>query len=232
MRMPFFFVLLLLWSCSNQSANQPDNPPPPASPKTYLALGDSYTIGESVAEESRYPNQLASQLRDSGILMEAPLIIAKTGWRTDNLQDGIQAAELQDTFDLVSLLIGVNNQFQNRPISVYQTEFEELLQQAIAFAGGKKENVFVISIPDYAFTPYGQGTVNPNGISSGIDQFNAVNRSITEEYEIPYYFITAISRQGVEDTSLVASDGLHPSGEQYRRWVEVFFEDVLTLLSE
>lgn len=194
-------------------------------PLTYLALGDSYTIGESVEVEERYPIQLAQKLRANSIDIDTPLIIAKTGWTTDELQAAINERNLQDTFDLVSLLIGVNNQFRGYPIEDYRKEFDELLSQAIDFSGGKKENVFVISIPDYGFTPFGQGR-DAAAISLGIDQYNAINDSITQVYGISYFNITDISREGVEQPDLVASDQLHPSGTQYQRWVASFYEAI------
>jgi len=182
----------------------------------FLALGDSYTIGESVAEPERWPNQLAAKLK-----IPQPTIIATTGWRTDNLKDAIEAASLKPEYDLVSLLIGVNNQYQGKPIEVYEREFEELLQTAIKLAKGKKKNVFVVSIPDYGFTPFGKA--KQEKISTELDQYNAINKSIAAKYNIQYFDITPISRKGFEDTELVAADGLHPSGKMYAQWVELIY---------
>ena len=197
----------------------------------YLALGDSYTIGESVAEEDRFPIQLADRLTSDSIAATETLIIARTGWRTDNLQQGIDDAGIeQDTFGLVTLLIGVNNQFQGKPISVYETEFSSLLQQAIDFAGGRKERVFVLSIPDYAFTPFGQAFGDPNQTSQQIDAFNAVNQRITKDRGIQWFDITPISRRGLEEPELVASDGLHPSGAMYALWVDTMYQAVVAIL--
>lgn len=189
----------------------------------YLALGDSYTIGQSVAVADRYPIQLETQLESDSINIDTTVIIAKTGWTTFNLKNAIIAADLTDTFDLVSLLIGVNNQYQGLSIGEYENEFEELLQTAIDFAGGKKENVFVVSIPDYAYTPFGNGDAT---ISQEIDDFNLVNKTITDSIGISYYDITPISREGLDKPELVASDNLHPSGEQYSRWVNLFYDEV------
>ena len=191
----------------------------------YLALGDSYTIGERVAENERFPNQLADALAKQDIYITNLRNIARTGWRTDDLQAGITAAAIADsTFDMVSLLIGVNNQYQNRSIDVYKTEFEALLNQAVKFAGGKKRRVVVVSIPDYAFTPYGNGSTR---ISTEIDNFNAANEQITKANGIAYVNITPISREGIKDPSLVASDGLHPSGKQYGCWVSAMMPTVV-----
>lgn len=184
--------------------------------KKFLALGDSYTIGESVAEPERWPNQLAEKLK-----IPAPTIIATTGWRTDNLKDAIDAASLKPEYDLVSLLIGVNNQYQGKPIEVYEREFEELLQTAIQLAKGKKKNVFVVSIPDYGFTPFGKP--KQERISTELDQYNTINKRIAAKYNIQYFNITPISRKGLEDTELVANDGLHPSGKMYAQWVELIY---------
>jgi lysophospholipase L1-like esterase len=182
----------------------------------FLALGDSYTIGESVAEAERWPNQLAVKLK-----LEQPRIIATTGWRTDNLKDAIRAANLKPEYDLVSLLIGVNNQYQGKAIEVFEREFEELLQISIKLAKGKKKNVFVVSIPDYGYTPFGKA--KQEKISDELDQYNAISKRIAARYGVKYFYITEISRKGFDDPELVASDGLHPSGKMYAQWVEVIY---------
>lgn len=184
--------------------------------KKFLALGDSYTIGESVAEAERWPNQLVAKLK-----LTAPRIIATTGWRTDNLKDAIKAANLKPEYDLVSLLIGVNNQYQGKSIEIYEREFEELLQTSIKLAKGKKKNVFVVSIPDYGYTPFGKA--KQEKISEELDQYNAINKRIAAKYGLKYFNITEISRKGLQDAELVAGDGLHPSGKMYAQWVEVIY---------
>ena len=177
LRTIYYSILIISCSaCTNQVAEMIEQPMMPDSSKkkvTYLALGDSYTIGQSVTPTSSYPLQLADSLNLDSVMIDNTLIIAKTGWRTDNLVRGIQQANIVDTFDLVSLLIGVNNQFQNRPISQYAPEFTDLLKQAIEFAGGDESNVFVLSIPDYGFTPYGQP--NQPRISEEINLYNEIN---------------------------------------------------------
>lgn len=185
---------------------------------TYLALGDSYTIGQGVLEVERYPNQLAAVLSKKGILVKKPKIIARTGWRTDNLTNAIVNEKLDSNWSMVTLLIGVNNQYQNRPVSDYEVEFEQLLIRAIALAKGRKDKVFVISIPDYAFTPFGK---NSSKISTEIDLFNEKNKKITEKYGVNYYDITPISRRGLAEPDLIASDGLHPSSKMYAEWVDL-----------
>jgi len=185
-------------------------------PVHFLALGDSYTIGQSVAINERWPNQFVTELTTRGFDVAELKIIAQTGWRTDNLQTALNSQMPLEGYNLVSLLIGVNNQFQGGSIQTYTEEFEDLLKQAIYLAGNDPRHVFVLSIPDYAFTPYGNG--NP-AISEAIDQFNAVNRFITENYNVTYINITPISRNGLSQPSLIASDGLHPSGLMYKLWV-------------
>lgn len=231
----FLFLLLsfIAFSCSSEDTTptpQLPEEPSPTQPEviSYLALGDSYTIGESVAEQERYPLQLADSLRQMGFDIMPPEIVAKTGWSTSQLSDGIAEAGIQGgTYGLVSLLIGVNNQFRNQPIEAYPPEFTSLLDLAIEFAGGDTSRVFVLSIPDYAFTPFGNG--DPE-ISQGIDEYNAINRQLSESYGIRYFDITPISREGISQPELVAPDGLHPSGEQYRRWVGLMLEDVKIML--
>jgi len=186
---------------------------PQSSGSKFLALGDSYTIGESVTENERWPNQLANELGIS-----KPLIIATTGWRTDNLANAISIAKLKEEFDLVSLLIGVNNQYQGKPIDKYALEFETLLNTSIRLANGRKENVFVVSIPDYGFTPFGMK--NKDRISLEIERYNEIAKKICSRIQVKYIDITDISREGLSDPSLVAPDGLHPSGKMYALWTK------------
>jgi lysophospholipase L1-like esterase len=185
----------------------------------FLALGDSYTIGESVDEKERWPVQLVKQLQETGYSCEPPQIIATTGWRTDDLQKAIDHSRLKKNFNLVSLLIGVNNQYQGKSSSNYAAEFEALLKTAIEYAGGKKDRVFVVSIPDYGFTPFGME--KQSAITKAIDEFNSINKTITARYGIKYFDITGISRRGLAEPGLVAADGLHPSATMYSEWVSL-----------
>ncbi|HYC85243.1 MAG TPA: SGNH/GDSL hydrolase family protein [Chryseosolibacter sp.] len=191
--------------------------PAKTQPIRLLALGDSYTIGESVSEKDRWPTQLAARLSDRGYIMEEVRIIATTGWRTDELKRAIGSSGVDNNYDLVSLLIGVNNQYQGKPVEEYASQFEELLGIAVQHAQGDKKKVFVLSIPDYGYTPFGKE--RQKQISSGIDAFNRVNKNICERWGITYFDITDISRKGLEDPELVAADGLHPSGKMYTLWV-------------
>jgi lysophospholipase L1-like esterase len=195
----------------------------------YLALGDSYTIGQSVTESERYPVQLGDRLLADPTNKEVR-IIARTGWTTRDLAVAIDTTtDFRERYDLVSLLIGVNNQYQGRSLENYEVEFRELLEQAIGFAGSDTGRVFVISIPDYAYTTFGGGSAT---VSEEIDAFNAANKAITDEYGIQYFDITPISREGLNEPELVAADGLHPSGEQYRRWVDLMVDDVRRMLEQ
>ncbi|MFM7486787.1 MAG: SGNH/GDSL hydrolase family protein [Cytophagales bacterium] len=195
-----------------------------AQEKKYLALGDSYTIGESVSEAERWPNQLRDSLNKKGYAIGKPTIIATTGWRTDNLKNAMNIAQLKPEYDLVSLLIGVNNQYQGKSSDQYAIEFEELMKTAIHLAKGRKENVFVVSIPDYGFTPFGKP--KQEAITKAIDLFNEINARITYKYKVQYFNITEISRDGLTDPSLVAGDGLHPSGKMYAQWVELIAREL------
>lgn len=218
----FFSFLLLLAGCRDDMPV----PEPATEALQYLALGDSYTIGESVATTGRWPNQLVDSLQARGVEIEVAQNIATTGWTTKNLLNGIAQAELSETYDLISLLIGVNNFFQGRSIEEYEQEFNELLDTALALAGNDPQRLIVLSIPDYAYTPFGANTSDPQAISDGIDAFNAVNRSNTEARNIAYFDITPISREGLNDPELVASDGLHPSSKQYAAWVTLIQAEV------
>lgn len=191
---------------------------PEPKPLYFLALGDSYTIGEAVAEEERWPVQLAQLLRQKGYNVQPPEIIATTGWRTDQLKEAIEKGTKRTVYDMVSLLIGVNNQYQGKSVESYRPEFEELLLKAIELAGKNKDRVFVVSIPDYGYTPFGRE--KQPLISAAIDAYNAANREIAEKHGVRYFYITDLTRKGLDDPSLVAPDGLHPSGKMYALWAE------------
>lgn len=194
----------------------------PQGPVRLLALGDSYTIGQSVSAMARWPVQLGDSLEARGYEIDTVRIIATTGWRTDNLINAIKGKHLEDLdYNLVSVLIGVNNQYQGRPLIQYAGEFPALLDSAVRYAGGHRERVFVVSIPDYAFTPFGQQSANTQQISIELDQYNAYSRYVADSMHITYFDITPISRLGLEQPLLVAGDGLHPSGQQYTEWVKL-----------
>ena len=202
-----------------------------AKPKTYLALGDSYTIGQSVDQSESFPVQLAKLLAKDGIAVADPQIVARTGWTTDELTDGIIAAAPKGPFDLVSLLIGVNNQFRGRSQEEYRTQFNALLKQAIAFAGGDASHVVVFSIPDWGVTPFAK-RYDGAKVAKEIDSFNAINKEAAEKAGVKYVDITPVSRKAATDTTLVAQDGLHPSGSMYAEWCKLALEGAKAALSK
>lgn len=184
----------------------------------YLALGDSYTIGQSVEEYQRFPAQAVAILSKKGINIAAPQYIATTGWTTTDLQNAIEARQPKGPFDVITLLIGVNDQYRQYPISEYPGRFTRLLETAIALTGNHKERVIVLSIPDYSVTPFGGGSTK---IHDEIESYNNINRQITLGKQITYINITDISRMAATDPTLIANDGLHPSAKQYAMWVEL-----------
>lgn len=197
----------------------------------YLALGDSYTIGESVDSSHRFPIQIADALKERGYHMETPEIIAVTGWTTSNLKAGITAANPQGPYDLVSLLIGVNNQYRGMDINIYRTEFGELINQSIYFAGNDTGRVIVLSIPDWGVTPFASGR-DREKIAREIDQYNAINKEITLSRGIIWIDITAISRLAGKDETLIAGDGLHPSGKMYTEWARLAVPEIVKMLKK
>lgn len=197
----------------------------------FLALGDSYTIGESVEIKERWPVQLAHRLRQDSIQVD-PVIVATTGWTTDELIAGIVKSDAKGPYDFVSLLIGVNNQYRGYPLDQYEKEFKSLLDQAIAFADGNPYNVMVVSIPDYGMTPFAKKKIlDEEKIATELDNYNAIAEKISKLRDVKFVDITQISRLAKEDASLIASDGLHPSGKMYEMWVDKIYDHVLDNLS-
>lgn len=186
----------------------------------FLALGDSYTIGEGVPPAERWPVQLASLLRKDGIALDEPQIVATTGWTTDELWAGIDRAAPSGSFELVSLLIGVNNQYRGRDIDEYRAQFADLLGRAIQFAARQPRRVLVLSIPDWGVTPFARGR-DRAAIGQAIDQFNAVNKEAARQGGAQYVDVTPVSRLAAVDGALVAADGLHPSGKMYSEWARL-----------
>ena len=215
--------------------NEPTTTPPTSRTINYLALGDSYTIGQSVCETCRYPEQLKARLvpiyPETNFSLK---VIATTGWTTSNLLSAINSQKLEPNYDLVTLLIGVNNQFQHKDFAVYKNEFPELLQKAITLAKGDNKNVIVLSIPDYMYTPFGKAydEMKRAEISAEIDQYNAFAESFCMAKGVQFISITDITRQGLNNTSLVASDGLHPSEIAYKLFVDRMFIPVKNILMD
>ncbi|WP_299114582.1 SGNH/GDSL hydrolase family protein [uncultured Winogradskyella sp.] len=220
MKKRFLILCAILFSFACKT----DDDPSSYIPKAYniLALGDSYTIGQSVCETCRFPEQLKDSLLPRFPVEDifSVKVIAQTGWTTTNLINAIEAESLTNNYELVTLLIGVNNQFQNKPFSLYEQEFPELLNKAIELANGDKENVIVVSIPDYAFTPFGQNSSNAETISLEIDIYNNFAQNHCNTNNITFVNITDITRAGLNQSNLIALDGLHPSALAYSKFVE------------
>lgn len=199
----------------------------------YLALGDSYTIGESICDTCRFPAQLSRQIEKALPNTTVGVqIIATTGWTTTNLINAINTQNPASDNDLVTLLIGVNNQYQHKPFSIYEQEFPALVNKAIALGKGESTNVIVVSIPDYAFTPYGQSTGQATTISAEIDQYNAFAENYCLQHNITFVNIADITREALQHYALIATDGLHPSGLAYSRFVERILPKALAAVSQ
>src|SRR5512139_666938 len=197
----------------------------------YLALGDSYTIGESVPDRDRWPEQLSRALEAEGLQTEVT-IIARTGWTVDELWRGIQANPPEGTYDLVTLLIGVNDQYRGYPADGYREDFRFMLGKAIEYAGGSPEKVIVLSIPDWGYTPFAAQNRDIEPISVQIDEFNAINLEETRLAGAHYVDVTSISRMVLDDFELIAGDRLHPSGKMYAMWVEEVLPAAREILSQ
>ncbi|MDB4714745.1 SGNH/GDSL hydrolase family protein [Flavobacteriaceae bacterium] len=206
----FNLILILLVGCSSHEQKPP---------KLYLALGDSYTIGESVEVFERWPNQLVSELNKNSIVFEQAKIIAKTGWTTGELLNAIEEQQIDESYDLVSLMIGVNNQYRGLSIENFKEEFTVLLKKAIKFSKKNETGVVVLSIPDWGVTPFASDR-DQNKIAEEIDQFNSVISQVCSNYKVSYIDVTEISRQVTSQPNLVAQDGLHPSGIMYSLWIK------------
>lgn len=216
------FPLLLIFTLAaamETAAPKPTTPMMNSTPDTihYLALGDSYTIGEALPITESFPVQFVQLLRQNGRPAAAPEIIAKTGWTTDELQAAINPYHFRTGYDFITLLIGVNNQYRGRPVEQYQPEFEQLLTLAIRLAGNDPAKVAVLSIPDWGVTPFAEGR-DRQQIATEIDHYNAANQTIAARYHVHYINITPWTREAAQDATLLAADGLHPSGKEYQRW--------------
>ena len=192
---------------------------------TYLALGDSYTIGESLPLHDSFPYQTVQLLRSKGLHFNAPEIVARTSWTTFELAEKLLHTKLSATYDFVTLLIGINNQYRKLPIEDYKNDFEFLLKKAIHFSGEKPRHVLVLTIPDWGKTPYAIKK-NPGHISHEIAQFNAVNKDLAHKYKTQYIDITNGALAGTPDASLLADDGLHYSAIEYARWASLVAETI------
>ncbi|RXG22007.1 SGNH/GDSL hydrolase family protein [Leeuwenhoekiella aequorea] len=224
---------LFIISCNNSKATIAESKTTDTAKRyNYLALGDSYTIGERVCESCRFPNQLKTRIESSQNSILNTTVIAETGWRTDNLINALAAKNLKSDYDLVTILIGVNNQYQRIVFSEYKKDFNVLLETAIQLAGGNEKRVIVISIPDYAYTAFGQNNGNQEEISSEIDKYNAFAKEVTINNGVTYLNITDITRKGISQPKLVAADGLHPSKEAYSLFVDRLFPLAIGILNK
>ena len=219
-------AIFLVAGCGSEDVTQPV---PSTTSLRLLSLGDSYTIGQGVSQADSWPFQLAAALRSDTLSVAQPVIIAATGWTTSDLTTAIANASLDPPYDIVTLLIGVNDQFQGFTEDTYRPSFEALLQQALSFAGNDIRRVIVISIPDYTVTPFGKVNAQ-EGSREALDRFNAINREISTERGVAYIDITPISRLAADDPALIATDDLHPSGKMYTGWVQELLPIVLEII--
>ncbi len=222
-RLLILFLILFFTACSTPQST------PITQEIRYLALGDSYTIGESVAENERWPVQLADTLNSEDYNILTTDIIATTGWTTAELMNGIEIANPDSNYNLVSLLIGVNNQFRGYDFEIYEIELIELVDRAISLVGNDTSRVFMVSIPNYGVTPFGQSR-GEERIRQELLEYDAYANQVADDYGIPFFNITPISEKAKDDTSYIATDQLHPSGKMYSEWVELMFDDIKLLL--
>jgi len=208
-------VLIDISNNTNQSLTESNN-------LSFLALGDSYTIGESVSQDQRWPNQMIDLALNKDVLFNQPNIIAKTGWRTEQLIDTLNKINFIKKFDYVSLMIGVNNQYSLKPIDTFRLDLIKLLDMSIGYSI-KRDNVVLISIPDWGVTPFGE-EYDRNRIKEEIDEFNSVIKDIANTNNILYVDVTEISRRALIEKDLIANDSLHPSGKMYKEWAEKIYE--------
>ena len=223
----FVMALVLFLSCMKTTGYQPDLPHvdidstnlPGSSQHTYLALGDSYTIGQSIPREKTFPVQAAAALRAQGYSIDGPEIIAVTGWTTADLLNALKGKSSASPYDMITLLIGVNNQYQGRSINEYREQLNELLNKALQLSGNRPEHIIVISIPDYSVTPFAGG-YDMDKIADDIDRFNEVNQMEAASLHLKYVNITGESRKAKTDQTILANDGLHYSAKGYSIWVD------------
>lgn len=234
---PLFLAATIFFLCASCSKKTELTTPAPITDSTinnsdtglsFLALGDSYTIGQSVPASDRFPVQAAAMLNDSGIAVKKPAIIAVTGWSTADLLEGIAYNDPKPGYDIITLLIGVNDQFRLHDTTGYRARFTACLNEAGRLRS-PTGHIFILSIPDYSYTPFGRAN-DPGLISDELADFNLVNRSVAEKAHIPYTDVTTISTLGRNDASMIAPDGLHPSGKQYKLWAEALVKNIRSAL--
>ncbi|MFC5623229.1 SGNH/GDSL hydrolase family protein [Algoriphagus winogradskyi] len=233
-------IILGIFSCKSSNNMLPEdsekpmteNPTDNSDQLTYLALGDSYTIGEGVSDTGRYPSQLIAKLNtETDKKWASPKVIARTGWTVDELEKGIKAENIEgNTYDLVTLSIGVNNQYRGLPISKFEEEFETMLLKAISFAAVNTKHVVVLSIPDWGITPFAKKSGRDESkIAQEIDSYNSIKAKICEKNGVTYIDITEQYRALGSQEEMLAADGLHPSAEMYSLWTEKLFEQLVSI---
>ena len=195
--------------------------------KKYLALGDSYTIGEGVEYQNNFPNQLVRELQNNGINIGLKKMVATTGWTTQELLAAIEGENFEPPYDFVTLLIGVNNQYRQKNTDSYAESFEMCLTKALSFAGNDESKVLVVAIPDYGVTPFAKFD---DATSKQIDEYNIINNTVADKYNVAYADINPISKSAKNDLALLADDQLHPSARQYSDWVNIILPKALLLL--
>lgn len=194
----------------------------------YLALGDSYSIGTSIASQEAFPHQLADRLTNNINVPVEVKIVARNAWRTDDLIRAIRRTELRDEYDFVTLLIGVNNQYQKLPLDVFRDDYIKLLEQALKYVRGDKRRVFALSIPNYGYSPF--GSENKTEITEEIKEFNKSIEEVCQQYDVAYYDVTSISEKYSVNESYIAKDNLHPNALQYSAWLDSFYAKLLEQL--
>ncbi len=226
--MKFLLLIFSLIVAACEKPSQPPEPLPTINPITinYLALGDSYTVGTAIGQENAYPYLLKEKLEKTDSVSTVNVdVIAQNGWTTSNLRQGIFSQKPATNYDLVTLLIGVNNQYQAKSKTEYRKEFRELLEQAIQLGSGNRDNVFVLSVPDWGVTPAADRS-RKEEIAMDIDLFNTINKEITDSLGVTYFDITPISRTAGHKLDLVAKDGLHFSDKMHELWLEIIYTDI------
>lgn len=210
-----FFIHICFFTCAQQLQDT----------IRFIALGDSYTIGQSVSDSDRWPNQFVDSLSELGFTIEENNILATTGWTTRDLLGALDNSSLGQGYNLVSILIGVNNFYQNQSVNIYRLELSQIIDHALTLTNQDTNGLFLITIPDYGYTPFGEN--QKDIISYNTNLYNQIMDSTATEYGIPLVNITSISRNGLIDNDLVAIDGLHPSKKQYRMWVNMILHELI-----
>ena len=221
---------LILTSLCCGEARRDQSAEEPLDSLRFLSLGDSYTIGEAVEPPDRWPMLLATRLLEEGLAVHTPRLVARTGWTTNELREAMESSDLSRSYDLVTLLIGVNNQYRGLPVAEYRSQFADLLRRAVGLAGQEPGRVLVLSIPDWGVMPFAEGR-DRSAIATDIDLFNRVGREEAQAAGVHWADVTGISREAALSPELVARDGLHPSGAMYARWVEAILPTVQSILA-